>query len=57
MAALLVDANDMQVRIVAYAIGTRGDRIHSHVQQKYSAAKLDEDLQRTPAAHAPLAAA
>jgi hypothetical protein len=27
------------------------------VRQKYSAAKLDEDLQRTPATHAPLAAA
>jgi ligand-binding sensor domain-containing protein len=55
--ALLVDANDLQARIVAYAIGTRGDRIHPRVQQKYSAAKLDEDLQRTPATHAPLAAA
>lgn len=54
---LLVDANDVQVRIVAYAIGTREDGIQPRVRQKYAAAKLDEDLQRTPAARAPQASA
>ncbi|HJT15524.1 MAG TPA: hypothetical protein VJ790_23075, partial [Dongiaceae bacterium] len=54
---LLLDANDVQVRIVAYAIGTRDDGIHPRVRQDYAAAKLDEDLQRTPATRVPRAAA
>jgi len=54
---LLAQPNDVQVRIVAYAIGTREDGIHPGVRQAYAAAKLDEDLQRTPALRAPRAAA
>ena len=50
---LLVDASDVQLRIVAYAIVTRGDGIEPHVHQEYSAAKLGEDVRRTPAAPAP----
>ena len=54
---LLVDATDVQVRIVAYAIGTREDGIQQRVRQDYAATKLDQDLQRTPASRAPRAAA
>jgi ligand-binding sensor domain-containing protein len=54
---LLVDANEVQERIVAYAIGTRADGIRPRVLQEYAAAKLDEDLRRTPAARGPRNAA